>query len=290
MTAKPSFTPCALPRWWWPMVCLALMAGVGWGAKPAWVYSFDEGMDLARQNQTLAMVYLFSGWSHWCTELDRTTFQDKTVMAALKKMACVKISGDTENELVDRLQVFGFPTILFLNGDEEVVGRIGGYIGPREFCGKIAMVTTLEEEYQRLRVEIQTDSLSAEKNYALGSLYVDREKYESAVPYFQQVVRLDSANTLGFTEKARLQMAYARIELMQYDQALAELAACDTLYPASSLADQRYLFRGLAEFHAGRLAAARQALEELVRRFPKSHMAEQAEEIIETIEQQEKNR
>jgi tetratricopeptide (TPR) repeat protein len=265
---------------------LCMVFTTGWCGKLTWQYSYSDGLAQARQRQTLALVYMLAGWNGQCKELERTTLRDKQVIDALDGFVCVKIDGEEQPDLTATLQVFGYPTLLFLNADEEVVGRIGGYIGARDLRDKIGMIRTMEETYQRLRQEIAGAPQDPQTNYALASLCVERGKYTEALPFFANVVRDDSTNTAGYTDKARLQQAYCLVELTQYDQALAGLAAFEKLHPQSALRDQMLFYRGLAYYHAGRLPEAKTALQELVRTCPQSRMAEQAREMIENIDEQ----
>jgi thioredoxin-like negative regulator of GroEL len=265
---------------------LSCAATAGWCGKINWQFLYEKGLLKAQRNHALIVVYMLAGWNRQCKDFERTTLQDPRVVAALDGLVCIKIDGEEEPDLAALFQVYGYPTLVFLNTDEEVIGRIGGLTGVPDLCAKIGLMKTMEETYQRLRQEIVSTPGDPQINFALASLYLERGKHEKALQLFADVVKLDSVDTAGYTGKARLLRAYCLVEMTQYNQALAELATYEQTYPQSALGDQMLLYRGLAYFHAGNLSAAKRSLDELVRRFPASRLAEQAREIIGTIDEQ----
>jgi len=102
--------------------------GLPWGG------SLSSGLVTAERDSKLVMVDFYTDWCRWCAELDRTTYADKNVQAALARVVLVRLDAEGDGQAdADRLGVSGFPTIVFLDGTGVEVGRISGYLPAAQF-------------------------------------------------------------------------------------------------------------------------------------------------------------
>lgn len=82
-----------------------------------WVYSLDEALELAKNEDRQIMVDVYADWCGWCTKLDNETYRDETVIDMSKEFINLKI--DSENNtadfqrLNDAFEIDSLPTILF---------------------------------------------------------------------------------------------------------------------------------------------------------------------------------
>jgi protein disulfide-isomerase len=116
-------------------------------SKPGWITSVEKGQQEAKANNKLVLLdFTGSDWCGWCVLLDREVFsKPKFKEYASKNLVLVEVdfpkrkpvpdATRKENvQLAQRYQVQGFPTIIVLNGDGQVVGEFG-YVkgGPDAF-------------------------------------------------------------------------------------------------------------------------------------------------------------
>jgi protein disulfide-isomerase len=116
-------------------------------SKPGWITSYDQGQQEAKANNKLVLLdFTGSDWCGWCVLLDREVFsKPKFKEYASKNLVLVELDFPktkpvpdtirTQNVRLARLyQVQGFPTIIVLNGDGQLVGEFG-YVkgGPDAF-------------------------------------------------------------------------------------------------------------------------------------------------------------
>lgn len=92
--------------------------------------SFDQAREQAASSDKLIFVDAYAVWCGPCKKLAKTTFQDNEVgMFFNENFVNLKVDME-KGEGVDmrtRYQVTGYPTMLLLDSDGEIVARITGY-------------------------------------------------------------------------------------------------------------------------------------------------------------------
>jgi len=122
-------------------------------SKPGWITSVEQGQQEAKVNNKLVLLdFTGSDWCGWCVLLDREVFsKPKFKDYASKNLVLVEVdfpkrkpvpdAARRENlRLAQRYQIQGFPTIIVLNGDGQVVGEFGYVKG-----GPDAFIAVLEK-------------------------------------------------------------------------------------------------------------------------------------------------
>lgn len=108
------------------------------GALP-YVATLDAARAQAASEGKLVMVNFYASWCGWCRKLESKTLADPQVVKALASLVPVRLDGDREGrDEAARLQVRGYPTIVFLAADGREVGRIPGYLEPGPFLQELA--------------------------------------------------------------------------------------------------------------------------------------------------------
>lgn len=113
---------------------LGLTSCAAQGTEIEWVYSLDEGLRIARQENKPIMVDFYTDWCGWCKKLDQDTYSNPEVQELAEEFVCVKVDGDSDRSSVSRYGIRGYPTILFLDSNGEEIDRNVGYAGPDELA------------------------------------------------------------------------------------------------------------------------------------------------------------
>jgi thiol:disulfide interchange protein DsbD len=101
----------------------------------------DAELEAARQAGQPVLLDFYADWCVSCREMERDTFADARVQAALAPyrllQADVTENDDDAKALLSRYGLVGPPATLFFdrNGDERKESRLVGYIGPEDFLG-----------------------------------------------------------------------------------------------------------------------------------------------------------
>lgn len=117
------------------LICVASVR-----ADSAWETDYKKAQDEAKANHKLILLnFTGSDWCGWCIQLDRAIlskpqFKDyatkNLVLVELdfprRKAQTVELRKQNQ-QLAERYQVEGFPTLVVLNGDGKTVWRYDGY-------------------------------------------------------------------------------------------------------------------------------------------------------------------
>ena len=98
-----------------------------------WIYSFDGGLEQAKEQDKPIMIDFYGESCSWCDVLDKKTYTDKEVNSLAEKFICIKIDVYKNRQVTNKYKIQGLPTIVFLNNNAEEIERIIGYRGPSPF-------------------------------------------------------------------------------------------------------------------------------------------------------------
>ncbi len=103
-----------------------------------WNTDLNSAFSTAQSTNKLVLVDFYAPWCTYCKQMDEKTFSDPRVQQKLSSnYVLVKINGDQNPDLVQKYQVYGYPTILILDSSENVVKNISGYQDPDTFLNLI---------------------------------------------------------------------------------------------------------------------------------------------------------
>lgn len=103
------------------------------------VADLDRVLAQAREDGRMVMLDFYADWCVSCVEMERDTFIQPTVHAALRDVvliqADVTVYDDADKALMDRFGLHGPPAILFFgrDGRERRASRVIGFMGAEEF-------------------------------------------------------------------------------------------------------------------------------------------------------------
>lgn len=133
-----------------------------------WSTDARAAMESAAASGKPVLVDLWAIWCVPCKEMEETTYQDPRVVRAFEEFVPLKVDADANEIFVERYEVEGFPTTLFLDGQGREITRRVSYVGPDEMLDAMESVLEGYDAY-RERVDRRDDAeaLRAAADYLL---------------------------------------------------------------------------------------------------------------------------
>lgn len=190
------------------------------------------------------MVYIYSDWCPYCKQLNAVTYPDPLVIAKSRQVVPFRVNADKkENKpLIKKFGLLGFPTILFIDKNEQIQGKIPGYEGPESYAADIdrfiasykaspAMKARLAKNSSDSEANIWMAALKAWRSDVVGAeehLAVGRRGRYRGIWYARALCAIGDIHQLGNrvdralplfreavgTAKDRYDMGYAKISIM----------------------------------------------------------------------------
>ncbi len=109
----------------------------------------------AKVQHKLVLVDVYTDWCHWCKQLDKDVYPDRNVQKQLHAyFAATKVNAESDasidflgtttsgRQLAPHWSVTGYPTILFLSPDGNVIERVPGYLPAKDFASLLEYIGT----------------------------------------------------------------------------------------------------------------------------------------------------
>ena len=100
-------------------------------AEIPWQRSPEAVLQTARQTGKPILVFVSTGWCHYCKKMKRETWANPRVDAAVSQhYETLVLDGDRDKTIVNKLKLGGYPATLLYTPDGRFVDQKGGYMPP----------------------------------------------------------------------------------------------------------------------------------------------------------------
>ena len=129
------------------ILLLVLLAG-GAASGPAaadkieW-HTYDSGMARSKFEKKKVFLHFYADWCGYCVEMERKTFKDPAVIAALNRnFIPIRVDSDRDKKTALLYRVKGLPDTWFISESGDVIGHRPGYISTDQLMGLLNVVMT----------------------------------------------------------------------------------------------------------------------------------------------------
>lgn len=268
-----------------------------------WLTDFEAAKVKAKAEKKLLLVdFTGSDWCAWCIKLKQEVF-DKELFAAEapKQFVCVELDFPRTKELSKELteqntklsaqyKVEGFPTVLLLQPEGEVIARTGYRPGgPEAYLQQLGDLLKTYEDVVAIRPQLEkAEGLDRAKLLdQLVEAYVKLgNESDDIAPWSAEIVKLDAENKAGLKPKYEFRLLTSEADKLMADKKFDEAkAAFDKVLAISSLTpDQKqetYLSQGEAFFRLNDFVGLLACLKKAQEAAPEGPRAEQIQQMLE---------
>ncbi|WP_442508027.1 thioredoxin family protein [Novipirellula sp. SH528] len=99
----------------------------------SWTHSPEQAVQWANQSGRMIIVSVGASWCHYCKKMDRDVWRNPTVARTIAtEYVPLKLTDNRHRELIESMQVSGYPATLIFTPDRRLVARMDGYVGPEK--------------------------------------------------------------------------------------------------------------------------------------------------------------
>jgi len=127
------------------VIAALLAVGAVHAEEMHWAKTFAKAAALAKSTHRLVMVDFYTDWCGWCKKLDADTYPNPKVVKLSEQFVPVHVNAEKEGvDQAKKYGVTGYPTILFLDGDGNVVSKVVGYLPPAGFADQMTLALQVQ--------------------------------------------------------------------------------------------------------------------------------------------------
>jgi len=175
-----------------------------------WAVNLEAALKQAKESDKPVFVDVYADWCGPCKMLEKDVFPRPDVMKVLnEKFVPYRVNFEEDSAFADRYPVKAFPTLLLLEADGAVGGRIEG--APRGPQMVEALESMLAERQKRKAVEsaVEKNPADASARYRLGLQLWESSEPEKAAEHLSKAIELDTERSYPEREKALFALGHA---------------------------------------------------------------------------------
>lgn len=185
-------------------ICAALVAAAA-SAQIKWAPSYQAALDRAKAENKVVMVEFYASWdlrrsgsANWSGRMEQETFADKNVIAMAGKVVPVRVAVDKEGkDLAKKFRIVNYPTVLFLDKNQNDVGTIDGYEGADEFVKHAATFLKDFSDAPKFAARYKKNPKDLGAVAGLGTIEANRYHVGPAIAKAKEAEAIDPKNATG---------------------------------------------------------------------------------------------
>ncbi len=110
------------------------------GKEIAWIEDHDKGLGTAAKEKKPVVLVLYADWCSWSKRLLNESLQDPRIKMLNERFVWIKVDSNKEKDLKDFYEQKGFPMIVLMDPDGEVIKSLPGFQDPRALQQELRQV------------------------------------------------------------------------------------------------------------------------------------------------------
>jgi thiol-disulfide isomerase/thioredoxin len=277
------------------LAAIAVPGTAGSKSEIAWKPRAEAVWQEAKLRGKPLLVEVWANWCGPCQAMDHEVWADPRIIALSRKFECVSLDMSRKplafsEDLIfgthGRYEVKALPTIMILDPWREMLLFNQGYIHSPDL---LAILREIPSDYNGVR--LWRDALDEDRDNAralvrVGGLYDESTAFGIANRYYREALRTSAVKEdEALREDLMFQISSNEIRRADWHAARKALGEFQKRFPRSNRSDQVLLGFLLADVRQGNLASAEKRLAELQETFPASSAVGTARGLIAILRQ-----
>lgn len=167
-----------------------------------------------------------------------STFTDTSMVRFSMDYVFFKTNAEKDTVLSNKYKINGYPTVILANSSGQEIDRIVGYAPAPEFIKDINGYLKGEGTLADYENKVKQKPTDVELWFTLAGKYQERRGFDQAVDCFKKVVSLDSTDKTGKASESLYELGwlYMGRNVKQYDKAVEAFQRVIKEYPKSKMA------------------------------------------------------
>jgi len=200
-----------------------------------WVANFEEASQIAKSENKNMILDFYTDWCKWCKKLADSTFTDTSLIRFSVDFVFFKTNAEKDTALAEKYKINGYPSVILTNPSGEEIDRVVGYANAPDFMQKIKSYLKGEGTLTDLENKLKKDTTNIELWFKVGEKYQERRRFEEALFNYNKVISLDPQDSTQKASEALFNMGLIFRKQKYYPEAIDKFQEILKRYPKSEL-------------------------------------------------------
>ncbi len=264
-------------------ICLSATVEASKGLN--WMTDWEQAVQVAKKQDKLIVLDLYTNWCTWCRVMDVETFGDRSVIEALgPEYVWLRLNAETEEDgrqAQRRFRVTAYPATLVIEPEDGLFEKTSGFLTAEQLPQVLEEHRLSLRQILELRARVEEHPESTEAMLELAAKYMGRRHYPGAERLYRALIEEGSGAEL---DQSYFSLAISLAQQDKEQQALEQLDALRNRFPESDLVGHTMALQGEIQLNLGNRSKAARIWREYLIRFPNHALTERVTGQLKQIE------
>ena len=246
----------------------------------AWRRSLPVALQEAAGSRHPVLAYFYVRQEPLCEQFEEGVLGQPVVVEATRDFVAVRLEAMRSSETARQYDVRGVPTLLVLDAGGGEMARLTGLVSVEQLVARLGEARRGKLTLREARRQAERDPTDVLANWRAAEGYLDEGREDFAERHLKNVLAYDIENRHGYTAQAMFALGFNYGKRRQHARAVYCLEELLRRWPEFKDKDKALYCLGLSRLALGQQEEGRGALEQVVRDFPASAVAQAAKPIL----------
>lgn len=259
-------------------ICFFILCASVNAQQMKWITDFAEASRTAAESGKPMLLDFSAGWCGPCKNMEKDFWVRTDVAKLSEKFVCVKLDSDKNRELLKQYGVTGIPNVTLTDSYGNVLDFNKGY-GKSSDSQIIAKLNSVLRNYpaaNQTLASVETTDVSILAKYA--NELQQQKSFLKSNEFFERILIFE--NTATQREIILTNIGYNYLRANRFDEAIKTFESVQNNFQKGKQTEIVIYGEFLAYERKGAVQKARQIIDKLKTRFPKSAFIRQAEQLL----------